>query len=275
MLPFLYEWHWDLGHFIFMGLFYLVLVIIGFTLSLALFRSIISRRRAKEVERHEVFHDMAESRLKCRYQITGILPDQTCHHEFDCATCPVHEPRRGEPVAASAVDQSPVDTLGCDLDDALLYHRGQTYVQKEADGNVTVGLSDLANRILGYPDEVILPPVGTKLILCGNAFWIKKGKTDLRILSPIAGEIVETGNADKGWWLKIKPAVASPNFEHLYDGDLAKAWIKSELEMVSDYLGTKGESPLLAGGGKRVDSLPSAYPKAPWKNIWNDLFLDV
>lgn len=31
MLPFAFEWHWDLGHFVFMGLFYLALGFIGFS----------------------------------------------------------------------------------------------------------------------------------------------------------------------------------------------------------------------------------------------------
>ena len=29
MLPIVFEWHWDIGHFIFMGLFYLALTVVG------------------------------------------------------------------------------------------------------------------------------------------------------------------------------------------------------------------------------------------------------
>ncbi len=29
MLPICFEWHWDVGHFVFMGLFYTALTIIG------------------------------------------------------------------------------------------------------------------------------------------------------------------------------------------------------------------------------------------------------
>ncbi len=29
MLPFAFEWHWDIGHFIFFGLFYLALTVIS------------------------------------------------------------------------------------------------------------------------------------------------------------------------------------------------------------------------------------------------------
>lgn len=29
MFPFIFEWAWDVGHFIFMGLLYMVLIVIG------------------------------------------------------------------------------------------------------------------------------------------------------------------------------------------------------------------------------------------------------
>jgi hypothetical protein len=35
MLPITFEWHWDVGHFVFMGLFYTALAIIGGGLALA------------------------------------------------------------------------------------------------------------------------------------------------------------------------------------------------------------------------------------------------
>lgn len=35
MLPIVFEWHWDVGHFVFMGLFYTALAIIGGGLALA------------------------------------------------------------------------------------------------------------------------------------------------------------------------------------------------------------------------------------------------
>jgi hypothetical protein len=35
MLPFVFEWQWDVGHFLFMGLFYLALGVISIGLSTA------------------------------------------------------------------------------------------------------------------------------------------------------------------------------------------------------------------------------------------------
>jgi hypothetical protein len=35
MLPIVFEWHWDVGHFVFMGLFYAALTVIGAGLAVA------------------------------------------------------------------------------------------------------------------------------------------------------------------------------------------------------------------------------------------------
>ncbi len=40
MLPFLFEWQWDLGHFIFFGLFYLALAVVGGGLGYCMFMTI-------------------------------------------------------------------------------------------------------------------------------------------------------------------------------------------------------------------------------------------
>ncbi len=39
MLPFAFEWHWDVGHIVFMGLFYLALMVITTGLNYALLAS--------------------------------------------------------------------------------------------------------------------------------------------------------------------------------------------------------------------------------------------
>jgi len=39
MFPFAFEWHWDIGHFIFFGLFYGALTVIGLTLAGVFFKT--------------------------------------------------------------------------------------------------------------------------------------------------------------------------------------------------------------------------------------------
>ena len=45
MLPFLFEWHWDIGHLIFFGAFYGVLTAIGLGLGYAFIKTFIQMMR--------------------------------------------------------------------------------------------------------------------------------------------------------------------------------------------------------------------------------------
>jgi hypothetical protein len=40
MFPFSFEWHWDLGHIIFFGLFYTALTVIGCSLLIGVFMTL-------------------------------------------------------------------------------------------------------------------------------------------------------------------------------------------------------------------------------------------
>ena len=56
MLPFLYEFHWDIGHIIFFGVFYGVLAAIGLGLFYALVKTISVLRnpaRIEEISHHD------------------------------------------------------------------------------------------------------------------------------------------------------------------------------------------------------------------------------
>ena len=52
MLPIVFEWHWDLSHFIFMGLLYLVLTLVGIGLVTAFLMTVKSLQDAPAGEGH-------------------------------------------------------------------------------------------------------------------------------------------------------------------------------------------------------------------------------
>ncbi len=52
MLPFIFEWHWDLGHFVFMGLFYAALGVIGVGLAYVVLMTAVDAISGK-VHHHE------------------------------------------------------------------------------------------------------------------------------------------------------------------------------------------------------------------------------
>ena len=93
MLPSAYEFHWDIGHLIFLGVFYTVAAVVLTALAVALYRA---RRDAKAdrsaaIDWEECLHSLPPERLRCRHTMDGSTACRTCQHGFDCAHCTGHE----------------------------------------------------------------------------------------------------------------------------------------------------------------------------------------
>lgn len=101
----------------------------------------------------------------------------------------------------------------------LKYVTSHEWLRLEADGSVTVGITDHAQSLLGDVVFVELPQVGAKLARDGAAGVVESVKSASDVYAPIAGEIVAV-NAEladspdivngspygDGWFFRIKPA---------------------------------------------------------------------
>ena len=270
MIPSVYEWNWDLGHFIFMGAFWSVVVLMFSALTLAVYRSLRNGRRAPRIMWKETFHDLPQSRKRCRHEISKKVGDKVCDHEFDCGTCPFHAQQISTPEPKASGGNIALSSLGFEVSPDLTYHRGHTWIRKEEDETFAIGLDDFAKRVVGTPDEVILPEIGSKLIVNENGFEIRKGRSSIKILSPLEGEVVELGDWEKGWLLRIEPTGGDEKLKQLFQGETAVKWSVKELEMLMSRLHVR-ENPFQGRRG----ALPHAFPEADWENIWNDVFLNV
>jgi hypothetical protein len=155
------------------------------------------------------------------------------------------------------------------------YHRGHTWVRPEADGTVTIGLDDLGARLLGTPDEVILPEPGAGLRVNGTAFRVRRREADVRILSPVDGEVVETGGAGRPFFLRVKPPAAAADLRHLLRGAEVRPWLMREMERLQFALAMEGASvPSLADGGVPVEDIAAAYPQTDWDAVCGEMFLE-
>ena len=104
----------------------------------------------------------------------------------------------------------------------LKYVASHEWLRLEADGSVTVGITDHAQELLGDIVFVELPEVGANLAADEQAGVVESVKAASDIYAPIAGEILEvnqelvdapdTANTDPygaGWFFRIKPANAA------------------------------------------------------------------
>ncbi|SFZ70571.1 glycine cleavage system protein GcvH [Chitinimonas taiwanensis] len=104
----------------------------------------------------------------------------------------------------------------------LKYVASHEWLRLEADGSVTVGITDHAQSLLGDVVYVEVPSVGDVLAADAGAGVVESVKSASDVYAPIAGEIIavnealadapDTVNSDPygaGWFFKIKPADAS------------------------------------------------------------------
>jgi hypothetical protein len=276
MFPWNYGFHFGAASYIFLGAFYTVLVVVATTILNALWRAHrdLSRGRVEDIRWHSDFHDLSPADRTCRHVLTGELHSRECPHAFDCRQCETHARLIAlHPPVPAAEAEAEVFGMSFPLD--RMYHRGHTWARPEADGTVTVGLDDLGSRLLGTPDAVDLPAPGSRVQTSGTAFRIHRREADVRVLSPVDGEVVETGGADRGFFLRVKPLAGPIDMRHLLRGAEVKPWLMRELERLQLALTIEGASvPSLADGGVPVADIAAAYPKTDWDAVCGEMFLE-
>ncbi|KTB73537.1 MULTISPECIES: glycine cleavage system protein GcvH [Pseudomonas] len=111
----------------------------------------------------------------------------------------------------------------------LRFAESHEWARLEADGTVTVGISDHAQEALGDVVFVELPEIGKVFAACDTAGVVESVKAASDIYSPVAGEVVEVNealgdspeslNSDPydAWIFKLKPSDASGELAKLLD----------------------------------------------------------
>lgn len=278
MFPWVYDFRWEPAHLIFLTAFGAVLLTLTSLLILTLTRTVRALRqgRAEAIRWAEDFHDLPGPSRACRHELTGEVARRTCARGFDCRTCEDHETflsaSPGPPPDAEGARET--DILGFHMPADRLYHRGHTYVHPEPDGTVTVGLDDFASRLIGRPDKVLLPPPGSRLTVNGTAWRLRKGTAEVRVLSPVDGEVMEQGGDSCGWYLRVRPAQEPLDTRRLLrDGEI-RSWILREVERLEGLLSRGPAGISLADGGAPIEDLASAIPEARRDEILGEMLLE-
>lgn len=116
--------------------------------------------------------------------------------------------------------------------DDIKYLATHQWARLEADGTVTVGITDYAQKQLGDVVFVDLPAVGSELAQAGEAGVIESVKTASDLFAPVSGrvtklnpaleetpEIVNDSPYDKGWLFRVQPDDAAADMDNLLDAE--------------------------------------------------------
>ncbi|WP_019341920.1 glycine cleavage system protein GcvH [Stutzerimonas stutzeri] len=126
-----------------------------------------------------------------------------------------------------------------DIPSDLRYAASHEWARLEADGSVSVGISDHAQEALGDVVYVELPEVGQQLTAGQQAGVVESVKAASDIYAPISGEVVaineqltdspEGVNSEPygSWFFRLQPSDAS-QLENLLDAEGYKAACAAE-----------------------------------------------
>ncbi|WP_018746226.1 glycine cleavage system protein GcvH [Chitiniphilus shinanonensis] len=119
----------------------------------------------------------------------------------------------------------------------LKYVDTHEWLRREADGSITIGITDHAQELLGDVVYVDLPQVGSRLNRGDTAGVVESVKAASDVYVPLEGEVVavnqelvdapELANTEPyggAWFFRIKPAHPA-DYDGLLDADAYKALI--------------------------------------------------
>jgi hypothetical protein len=274
MFPWNYGFHWTAGSVIFLGAFYCVIAVVAATVIAALIRArrAVAGGHDEEIRWRSDFHELPAPSRACRHSFTGELPGRECPNAFDCRRCEKHAQLLAAhpPLPASETEEE-VFGMAFPLD--RLYHRGHTWVRPEPDGTLSIGLDELGRRLVAAAERVELPRPGTRLRTNGTGWRVRKQGAHVRLLAPVDGIVIESGDPDLGGCLRVKPVGNTFDLRHLLGPGEVKAWILRELERLQVALSAAG-APALADGGIPVDDIAANYPEADWDAVCGEMFLE-
>src|SRR5205085_5075662 len=97
-----------------------------------------------------------------------------------------------------------------------------------------------------------LPTPGESIRVNGPAFRFQRRGAVVRVLSPVDGEVVETGGVNRDYLLRVRPASACCDTRHLLSGWEVRPWVTREVERLQLALSSEGTHATLADGGVPV-----------------------
>jgi glycine cleavage system H protein len=177
----------------------------------------------------------------------------------------------------------------------LFYNRNHTWAHLEASGTASVGLDDFIQHLTGEIKLTNLKNPGEKIKKGELLTQIDKEGKQLRVFSPISGEIVDTNptldedpgiiNEDpykKGWIYKVKPSDWKKETDSCLFAEDATEWATKELERFKDFLSrgpmekfsAEPSMVLLQDGGELRENILSELPGEVWTDF-QEKFLNI
>jgi glycine cleavage system H lipoate-binding protein len=165
------------------------------------------------------------------------------------------------------------------------YHQGHSWLKKEKDDTVLIGIDDFAQKMLGTPAGLNLPAVGSRIQQGGKGLVMNVDGKAVDFLSPVDGEVIAVNHLalktpgvinqdpyNSGWLMKVRSDNLKANLKNLLSGDMAKAWIRETVNKLSMRIsGNYGV--VLQDGGTITNGFVRELAPENWDEVVKEYFL--
>ena len=179
----------------------------------------------------------------------------------------------------------PESVSGIRLPWNIRFHPGHTWALRESPTLVRVGIDDLAARMIGRAESILLPKRGQWIRQGQKIFSIFRDGTRAELVSPIEGEVTSVNEAvikspillnsdpyGDGWLLAVMSPDAETNFRNLLGGDLARQWMAEEESRLSGK--TQATTTVAAqDDGIETGNLSLSVSGQSWTDLTREFFL--
>lgn len=263
------------------------------------------------------YQDQKNRPPNCIWMDAGVIAYYLCDRNFDCDRCPFDKVVRQR--YGTGTEQSPEKRKSPELQqqkyisssaehaEAALesffeplsnhdfpsdrtYGPSHTWVRGEKEGEYTIGIDEIAMRLIGSIQSVVLPQAPLH-VLCNAPFaWLIHREGAIGLHAPFEGTVVETNARlvekpellqedpyGAGWITRIMVADSSAA-NALQSVNDHSARVRMELQSLRSDLGKQLERASAAGitlldGGTRIDSLPEMIGERVFLQMISRLFI--
>jgi glycine cleavage system H protein len=184
--------------------------------------------------------------------------------------------------AAEAGDDAPIPQMmvnieGFTLPQGVYYHPLHTWVKPLGDDTAVIGIDDIARRLLGMPESVVTPAIGSDLEAGQSCVLFRKEKRLASVISPISGEVVKVNTAlkenpelassdpfGKGWLMKLRSHRLGDQLSNLLAGSTATRWMESSVRRLKLQLNGAAVE-FVQDGGFPLDDIGAGIDSGLWR----------
>jgi glycine cleavage system H protein len=164
------------------------------------------------------------------------------------------------------------------------YHPGHSWALVSSSGDVTIGVDDFTQKVVGGLSRIQLPVLGSKVKQGEVYAMLERGGKALPQIAPLSGTIVGVNNKlasspgvvnssplERGWIVRLAPAQLTVELRNLLRGVIADRWQEAVSNQLVRWF-TSPLHPVLQDGGRIVDNVSDLMDDEEWQRFVQEFF---